>query len=99
MGSYKLTHKAVEDLNAIWHYTYDDWSEDQADRYYTQLLKGCQYAADFPSSGKAYPKIMTGLRGYKVERHILFYRQVQADEIEVIRILHEMMDLPNRIQD
>ena len=34
MAKFHLTNKAVEDLAQIWNYTYDEWSENQADRYY-----------------------------------------------------------------
>lgn len=27
MAAYKLTNKAVDDLNEIWDYTADEWSE------------------------------------------------------------------------
>lgn len=33
MASYVLTNKAVEDLSSIWEYTFDTWSERQADKY------------------------------------------------------------------
>jgi toxin ParE1/3/4 len=39
---YKLTVRALEDLGGIWNYTFDAWSEAQADKYYQQLLKQCQ---------------------------------------------------------
>jgi len=34
MAKYELTNKAVADLNGIWEYTFENWSENQADRYY-----------------------------------------------------------------
>ena len=37
MPNYHLTNKAVADLSAIWNYTYDYWSEKQADNYYNML--------------------------------------------------------------
>ena len=33
MAKYSLTRKAVEDLSKIWNYTFDTWSENQADTY------------------------------------------------------------------
>lgn len=33
MAEYQLTRKAVEDLNRIWEYTFDRWSEQQGDIY------------------------------------------------------------------
>jgi plasmid stabilization system protein ParE len=37
-------------------------------------------------------------RSLKAGRHIIFYREI-ADGIEVIRILHEAMDLPDHLAD
>ena len=37
MKKYHLTKKAFEDLSDIWTYTYDNWSEEQADKYYSIL--------------------------------------------------------------
>ncbi len=34
MAKYTLTNKAVKDLSEIWNYTFDQWSERQADFYY-----------------------------------------------------------------
>ena len=36
MANYSLTKKAVQDLKQIWNYTYDNWSESQADKYVNQ---------------------------------------------------------------
>jgi toxin ParE1/3/4 len=33
---------AINDLNAIWDYTFYKWSENQADKYYTTLKNACQ---------------------------------------------------------
>lgn len=33
MPKYILTNKAVEDLSTIWNYTFEVWSETQADKY------------------------------------------------------------------
>ena len=99
MASYSLTHKAVDDLNGIWHYTMVKWSEKQADKYYQMLLDTCQYLADDPSLGRKYEGIRPDLLGLKAIRHIIFYRKIGEDRIEIIRILHGSMDLKNRLQE
>ena len=99
MSKYKLTNKAVEDLTNIWNYTFDKWSEKQADKYYEMLLENCQYIADDPKIGKKYESVKNELFGLKVNRHIIFYRQLDNKQIEIIRILHGRMDLENRIND
>jgi toxin ParE1/3/4 len=42
MGKFRFSNKAVLDLSAIWNYTYTNWSENQADKYYRMLIDTCQ---------------------------------------------------------
>jgi toxin ParE1/3/4 len=99
MGKYTLTNKAVEDLADIWNHTVDRWSEGQADRYYQDLLISCQELADNPKLGKDYEGIHKELKGLRVNRHIVFYRELTSQNIEITRILHGRMDLKKRIKD
>lgn len=99
MGQYKLTNKAVNDLTEIWNYTFDKWSENQADIYYHMLLENCKEIASNPGLGKSYDQVMESLSGFKAGRHIIFYRKLEDNVIEIIRILHEQMDLKNRIKE
>jgi toxin ParE1/3/4 len=99
MAKYFLTNKAVEDLAAIWEYTYDTWSESQADKYHELLTSSFQEILEHPDLGKKYPEIDTSVMGLRVGKHIVFYRMVQTSDIEVLRILHQRMDLKSRMQD
>lgn len=97
MAEFKLTNKAVEDLNDIWEYTIEKWSEEQADKYYNSLLNSFQEIADNPELGKNYQGIKKELFGLKKNKHIIFYRKSDDKSLEITRILHERMDLINRI--
>jgi len=99
MAKYKLSQKAVEDLGEIWDFTFDAWSEKQADAYYEMLIENFQCIADNPDIGKKYAEIRTDLLGMKANRHIIFYRKVESTSVEVVRILHEQMDLKQRMSD
>ena len=100
MAKYRFTDKAVEDLADIWNYTFDEWSEQQADDYYEMLIANCRNIAGDPELlGKCYDEILAGLKGFKVNRHILFYRILDGGDVEIIRILHERMDLRNRVNE
>mgnify|MGYP003626586378 FL=1 len=97
MAEFKLTNKAVEDLSKIWEYTFEVWSENQADKYYDMLISNFQEIADNPLLGKNYEGITQNLLGLKTNRHIIFYRTLNENYIEITRILHERMDLKKRI--
>ena len=99
MAGYKLTNKAVEDLSHIWNYTFYKWSENQADNYYHMLLENCKVLASNPDFGKNYSEVTQNLLGFKAGRHLIFYRRIEDNEIEITRILHEQMDLKNRIKE
>tara|TARA_R110001592_G_scaffold29666_2_gene107243 strand:- start:1018 stop:1317 length:300 start_codon:yes stop_codon:yes gene_type:complete len=99
MAEFKLTNKAVEDMSKIWEYTFEVWSENQADKYYEMLISSCQEIAENPHLGKNYEGITQSLFGMKTNRHIIFYRTINESHVEITRILHERMDLEKRITE
>ena len=100
MAKYHFTNKAVEDLANIWNYTFETWSERQADTYYNILIESCQKIVENPRLyGVKYDEITEGLRGYRANKHIIFYQILQDDEILIIRILHQRMDLKRRMNE
>ena len=99
MAKFELTKRAVEDLTDIWNYTCENWSEHQADIYYQLLIDSLKEIADNPHIGKDYSEIAKSLRGFKVGRHIVFFREKEGLKVEITRILHEQMDLKNRITE
>lgn len=96
MAKYYLTNKAVQDLSEIWDYTHDEWSENQADKYYNFLLESCQEVANNRKFGKAYDEIEKDLLGFKCNHHNIFFKVISGTQIEVERILHEKMDLKSK---
>lgn len=99
MAKYVLTNKAVEDLTRIWEYTYEVWSENQADKYYELIIAAFEEIAESPDLGKSYEKISKKILGFKVGKHIVFYRLQKPKEVEIVRILHARMDLKNRMKE
>lgn len=97
MAKYFLTNKAVEDLSEIWDYTYEVWSESQADKYYELLIKFCKEISENTCVGKNYGEIEKNIFGCRASQHIIFYRVIKPNEFEVLRFLHIRMDLRNRI--
>ncbi len=95
---FAISKKAVADLEEIWLYTVEKWSADQADRYYNLIFDEINYISRNRNSGKSMEHVRKGYRASKVKSHFIFYRIVN-DTIEVIRILHERMDIGNRIND
>ena len=99
MANYILTNKAVDDLSDIWNYTYDVWSEKQADKYYNMLLEFWKELANKPSLGKSYNEVGNDIFGFKASHHIIFYKSLEKGQIQIVRILHNRMDLKSRIEE
>lgn len=47
---------------------------------------------------KNYKEIAENLSGIKTGRHVIFYRKLEENEVEITRILHEKMDLKSKMQ-
>ncbi|TAJ13468.1 type II toxin-antitoxin system RelE/ParE family toxin [Marinilabiliaceae bacterium JC017] len=99
MAKVILRQKAINDLSDIWKYTAFKWSENKADKYYQAIKFACEEIGINPHAGKKYFEISSELLGFKTGRHIIFYHILSENEIEVIRILHEQMDLKNRLKE
>jgi len=97
MAKYIVSKKAVTDLSLIWQYTFELWSEKQADRYYHEIVRAFASLAVNPSLGKHYSDVDIAIKGYRINKHIIFYTSTSKEEIFIIRILHERMDIMNQI--
>lgn len=97
MADLYFTNKAVSDLTQIWDYTFEKWSEKQPNKSYNELLNACRRIAANSELGKKYFKVIPDLMGLHINRHIIFFRRMDSDHVEITRILHERMDLKNRI--
>ncbi|MDW3209405.1 MAG: type II toxin-antitoxin system RelE/ParE family toxin [Reichenbachiella sp.] len=98
MARLVLRQEAINDLTDIWEYTSETWSENQADKYYQAIKSACIDISNKPSLGKTYEEISSKVLGYSINKHIIFYHEASADEIEVVRILHERMDLKRHLK-
>jgi toxin ParE1/3/4 len=95
---YSISIEAAADLENIWLYTMDYWSQEQADNYYHLLLNTIEFLAEHPESGKDVGYIRQGYFRKRVKSHFIFYRINRSlDVLEVIRILHQSMDVENRL--
>lgn len=96
--SYKISIKASEDIENIWIYTFENWSFEQADRYISLIFDEIEYLANNPNSGKNFNHIRKNYRCSKVKSHLILYRlTTKPGDIEIIRILHQTMDIQNRL--
>jgi toxin ParE1/3/4 len=93
--SYKIGEHAIKDIENIWLYTVEHWSVEQADRYYNLIFEEIEYITNHFESGKDISSVRKDYRYSKVKSHLIFYRKSKSGVVEIIRVLHERMDVEN----
>lgn len=94
--NYKISIEASYDLEKIWLYTFENWSVEQADRYLNLIFDEIEYMCLKPNSGKDFSHVREGYLRSKVKSHLIFYKiNTKKNELQIIRILHQMMDIEN----
>jgi toxin ParE1/3/4 len=97
MKGYILSPAAQADLGDIWDYSARSWGAEQADRYVLGIRDACEALANGSRQGRPIDDIRPGYRKLAVASHFLFYRITDAGLIDVIRILHQRMDVASRL--
>lgn len=94
-------HPAAEArIHEIWDYTADTWGTRQADKYVRDLVKAIHEAAAKRRLWR--PLVDDELKGihfFRHAHHYVFFRDLGGGDIGVISVLHENMDLPNRLRE
>ena len=98
--NYKISKQAEIDLENIWLYNFEEWSIDQADYYFDLIMDEIEYISKNPKTGKDYNEIRKGYFRSRVKSHFIFYKiNLKEENIEIIRILHQQMDIESHIND
>ena len=99
MPEYIISEKALEYINNIWIYTAENWSVEQANRYYNLIIDEIEYIVDNLDMARDFGKIRKSYRYSKVKSHLIFFKKDKTNEIEVVRVLHERMDIESRLAE
>jgi toxin ParE1/3/4 len=97
-NKYRISQQAIEDLDKIWIYTFKNWSKEQADRYYDLIIAEIEFIADNFMTGKSAEQTRKNYRVTKIKSHLVFYRKVENDIVEIVRILHQRMDIKKQLK-
>lgn len=98
INKYRISKQAINDLNDIWVYTFNKWSKEQADRYYDLIIGEIEFIADNYLIGKSAEQTRKNYRVTKIKSHLIFYRKAENEIVEVVRILHQRMDIKERLK-
>ncbi|MFJ2839974.1 type II toxin-antitoxin system RelE/ParE family toxin [Nocardia sp. NPDC087230] len=98
MNRYLLTPAAQTDLHDIYDYTEKTWDADRAEVYLRRIQTAIETAAARPGVGRACDEIRPGYRKLAAAAsHVIYYRLNDDGDIEVIRILHQRMDVDSHL--
>jgi len=96
MATYRLTKKAEQDLVLIGRFTFQHWGVAQRNFYLKQFDTCFSHIAENPMVGMACDFITTGYRKLPQGSHVIFYKQTRTGMVEIIRILHQSMDVESK---
>ena len=100
MNGVIISREAASDLENIWLYTLEKWSQQQADKYHRQLIEAIKQLAQNPYLGKDVGHILKGYYRLKAQSHLIFCKIDEiGNNIMIIRILHEQMDVQARLKE
>ncbi|MCF6348858.1 MAG: type II toxin-antitoxin system RelE/ParE family toxin [Flavobacteriaceae bacterium] len=97
-NKYRISKQAINDLNDIWVYTLHKWSKEQADRYYDLIIGEIEFVTDNFMAGKSAEQTRKNYRVTKIKSHLIFYRKVNNGIVEIVRVLHQRMDIKKRLK-
>ena len=96
--NHRISKEAENDLEKIWLYTYENWSIEQAERYLNLIFDEIDYLCLKPNTGFDFGNIRKGYWRSKVKSHFIFYKiNIKQNELEIIRVLHEVMDIESHL--
>ena len=92
MNSFTLTQSAKTDLKEVARFTEKNWGRTQRNIYIKQFDDMFHRLADTPSIGQKCDYIKSNYQKFPQGSHIIFYKKVSNESIQIIRILHKSMD-------
>ncbi len=97
-NQYRISQQAIDDLNDIWVYTLNKWSKKQADRYYDLIMQEIEFISDNYLVGKSAEQTRKNYRVTKIKSHLIFYRKIENEIVEIVRILHQRMEIKKQLK-
>ena len=86
-----ISDRARDDLVEIWRYSLEQWNQARADEYYLALSDVMRLVAERPGSGAAVD-VQPSCRKMLSGSHYIYYRE-QPSRVEILRVLHQSMDV------
>jgi toxin ParE1/3/4 len=92
VSRFRVTPRALRDLDAIADYTLSQWGEKQTEKYLGDIEQRFRWLAQNPLAGRSRDEVGEGYRSYPQGAHIIFY-VVDKPGIAIIGVPHSSMDV------
>jgi len=93
MPRFSLTEAAKSDLKNIARFTQKRWGREQRNHYLKTLDDCFHQLSKNPNMGKVCGEIRPGYYKFPAGSHVVYYRSKLNKYIEIVRVLHENMDV------
>jgi len=94
--SIDLRPAADADLADIFSYSEETWGADQAERYTGEIIAMFSRLAADPRMGQPASQRHASLRRFPCGSHLIIFAS-RDRSIEIVRILHQRMDIDSRL--
>jgi toxin ParE1/3/4 len=96
----KILPAAKERILDIWDYTERTWGEEQAHGYVRGLVETLNAAHTTRHRWRpVVDDALSGVFSIRYRHHYLFFRELSDGSIGLISVLHENMNIPNRLKE
>ena len=96
MTGYRLSPAAVADLEGIWDFTAQQWDREQAERYARMIQGRIEGVVQGRIPARSADNVRAGYLKCAAGSHMIYFRRIKG-EIEVIRVLHQSMDVEGQL--
>lgn len=98
--AYRFLPAALRRVREIWDYTDAQWGTDQADAYVRGLYDAVEYVSENREGWQPVTDSeLDDIYVFKYTRHFVFFRELRDGSLGVASILHERMNVPERLWD
>jgi len=93
---FKIQPEAEKDLEAIWHYSVENWGINKALEYLDGIDKAFHLLASNPNISNLFQEFIPPVRIHHHKKHLIVYI-LEEDKVVIIRVLHESMSLDKQL--
>lgn len=94
---FKIRKEALADLREISLYTRKTWGNEQELVYMKGLFACFEKIAGRQTQNRDWSHIVPECMMYKISHHLIVFRWLPDGRPEIIRVLHEKMDISHRL--